>query len=197
MRRDYLLLLSARLVRAFGFGLGTVILGLHLERKGLAAAQIGAALAIGLGAGALSGLVAAPLSRRLGRRPVLALTGVLMLMTGVDLAFAHSPWLLLPAGLTGMLGGRGSTSAPSSPWSSRCWPRQLTPAPATSRSAATRWLARWAEPWAVWRRAAPPTSIAPASCSSPSGWPGWSRPSSRSFFRGQWRSPPHPRPVST
>src|SRR5438309_1371556 len=102
MRRDYLLLLSARLVRAFGFGLGTVILGLHLERKGLAAAQIGAALAIGLGAGALSGLVAAPLSRRLGRRPVLALTGVLMLMTGLDLAFAQSPWLLLPAGLTGL-----------------------------------------------------------------------------------------------
>ncbi|TME16600.1 MAG: MFS transporter [Chloroflexi bacterium] len=112
MRRDYLLLLSARLVRAFGFGLGTVILGLHLERKGLAAAQIGAALAIGLGAGALSGLVAAPLSRRLGRRPVLALTGVLMLMTGVDLAFAHSPWLLLPAGLTGMLGGAGLDVGP-------------------------------------------------------------------------------------
>ena len=35
-----------------------------------------------------------------------------MLMTGVDLAFAQSPWLLLPAGLTGMLGGAGLDVGP-------------------------------------------------------------------------------------
>ena len=37
-RRDFALILTARLLRAFGFGMAAVLVGLHLERRGLAAA---------------------------------------------------------------------------------------------------------------------------------------------------------------
>src|SRR5207247_2331115 len=59
---------------------------------------------IGLAAASLSGLGAAWVAARVGRRPVLAITGVLMALTGLDLAFAQqAPWLVA-AGVTGMLG---------------------------------------------------------------------------------------------
>jgi len=55
-------------------------------------------------AGALFGLAAAAASARIGRRWTLALAGVLMAVTGIDLALASAPWLLGLAGITGMLG---------------------------------------------------------------------------------------------
>ena len=102
--RDYYLLLSSRLLRGFGFGFTAVLLGVHLERRGLSAQAIGAVLAVGLLTGSLYGLPLAALSRRLGRRAVLAVAGVLMAITGIDLALATQVWLLALAGATGMLG---------------------------------------------------------------------------------------------
>lgn len=63
-----------------------------------------------LGAG-LSGLGVAHLSGRIGRRRALSLTGILMALSGIDLAITQNPWLLLLAGITGMLGS-GFDSGP-------------------------------------------------------------------------------------
>jgi MFS family permease len=104
VNRDFWLILLARVLRAVGFGVAAVLVGLHLERRGLSAGAIGVTLTIGLLAGALFGLAAAAASARIGRRWTLALAGVLMAMTGVDLALASAPWLLGLAGITGMLG---------------------------------------------------------------------------------------------
>jgi MFS family permease len=101
---DRVLLLSARGLRAFGFGFSAVLLGVHLERAGLAPAQIGLTLGIGLAAASLTGLVAAALARPLGRRLTLALIGLLMALTGFDLALTTRPALLILSGVTGMLG---------------------------------------------------------------------------------------------
>jgi len=101
---DYLLLLTARVLRGFGFGFMAVILGLYLERRGLRPAEIGLAVSIGLLTASLYGIPAAALAARFGRRPVLAITGLLMAVSGLDLALAGSPWLLIAAGATGMLG---------------------------------------------------------------------------------------------
>jgi MFS family permease len=98
------LLLAARGLRAFGFGFSAVLLGVHLERDGLGAAQIGLTLGIGLAAASLTGLGAAALSGRLGRRRTLGLVGLLMAATGADLAVAHAPAALILSGVTGMLG---------------------------------------------------------------------------------------------
>ena len=98
------MLLSARGLRGFGFGFSAVLVALHLERAGLSALLIGITLGIGLAAASLTGLASAAASARIGRRRTLALTGALMALTGLDLAFVHQPTLLVLAGVTGMLG---------------------------------------------------------------------------------------------
>ncbi len=104
MTRDFALILSARLLRAFGFGTAAVLVGLHLERRGLSAGAIGLILTIGLLSAAIAGVIAASTSSRIGRRSTLAGAGLLMAIAGVDLALASSPLLLGIAAGTGMLG---------------------------------------------------------------------------------------------
>jgi MFS family permease len=101
---DRALLLGARGLRAFGFGFAAVLIGVHLERRGLPPALIGLTLGLGLAAASLSGLASAALASRIGRRQTLAASGILMALTGLDLAVATHPVLLVAAGLTGMLG---------------------------------------------------------------------------------------------
>ena len=101
---DRVLLLGARGLRAFGFGFAAVLMGVHLERRGMNAALIGLTLGVGLAAASLSGLASASLASRFGRRRVLAGSGILMALTGLDLAMATQPALLVAAGITGMLG---------------------------------------------------------------------------------------------
>ena len=79
-------------------------MGLHLERLGLTSALIGVTLGIGLAAASLTGLASAALSARIGRRWTLALVGLLMVVTGLDLAFSRQLLLLVLSGVTGMLG---------------------------------------------------------------------------------------------
>ena len=109
---NYRLLLLIRLLRSFGFGFIPVLLGLLFEQRGLGAGPLGAALSIGVLAAALSGLPLAALASALGRRPVLFTTGILMAITGLDLAFATNPALLVLAGATGMLGASGTDLGP-------------------------------------------------------------------------------------
>jgi len=101
---DRALLFFARGLRAFGFGFSAVLIGIHLEHRGLSAGLIGLTLGVGLAAASLSGLASAWIAHRIGRRRALALSGALMAVTGLDLALATSPALLVVAGLTGMLG---------------------------------------------------------------------------------------------
>jgi MFS family permease len=112
MVRDYRLLLLVRLLRSFGFGFIPVLLGLRFEERGLGAGSLGIALAIAVLAAALSGLPLAALASRLGRRPVLTAIGLLMAITGADLALATQPALLVLVGVTGMLGASGADLGP-------------------------------------------------------------------------------------
>jgi len=102
--RDFGVVLATRLVRAFAFGFAAVLIAILLEQRHLRPEQIGIALAIGLVAASLLGLPAAAAARRFGRRRVLAVCGLLMAVTGIDLAFATNGTLLSLAGTTGMLG---------------------------------------------------------------------------------------------
>jgi MFS family permease len=112
MRQDYRLLLSIRTLRSFGFGFVPVLLGLRFEQRGLGGGSLGAAISIGVLAAALSGLPAAALASKIGRRWVLLAAGLLMAITGADLALARAPALLLLAGATGMLGASGVDLGP-------------------------------------------------------------------------------------
>ncbi len=101
---DRALLFGARGLRAFGFGFSAVLIGVYLERRGLSSGLIGLTLGLGLAAASLSGLGSASLAARFGRRRALSISGLLMALTGLDLALAGQPALLVVAGLTGMLG---------------------------------------------------------------------------------------------
>src|SRR5260370_3432165 len=103
MSRDFALILAARLLRAFGFGMAAVLVGLHLERRGLSAGAIGLVLTIGLLSAAIAGVIAATVSSRIGRRYTLAGAGLLIAIARADLALAHSPLLLVLAAATRML----------------------------------------------------------------------------------------------
>jgi MFS family permease len=92
-----------------------VLIGLLLERAGLAPGLIGLTLGIGLAAASLTGLGAAALAARFGRRRTLAVAGVLMAVTGADLALAREPALLVLAGITGMLGAASVDLGPFAP----------------------------------------------------------------------------------
>ena len=113
--RDRALLLSARGLRAFGFGFSAVLIGLHLERVGLSPALIGLTLGVGLAAASLSGLGSVALAARVGRRATLMVVGLLMAVTGLDLGLATQPALLVLAGVTGMLGAASVDLGPFAP----------------------------------------------------------------------------------
>jgi MFS family permease len=104
VRGDRTLLLAARGLRAFAFGFSAVLIGVHLEHAGLSPGQIGLTLGVGLAAASLTGLASAALAARIGRRWTLGVVGLLMALTGLDLALARQPALLILAGITGMLG---------------------------------------------------------------------------------------------
>lgn len=109
------MLFSARGLRGFAFGFSAVLVGIYLERDGLSPALIGITLGIGVAAASLTGLASAALASRFGRRRVLALTGLLMALTGFDLAFATAPALLVLSGITGMLGAASVDLGPFAP----------------------------------------------------------------------------------
>ena len=92
-----------------------MLIGLHLERAGLAPGLIGLALGVSLAAASLSGLGSVVLAARFGRRAVMAATGLLMAITGLDLSLSSQPSLLVLAGVTGMLGVAGVDLGPFSP----------------------------------------------------------------------------------
>jgi MFS family permease len=101
---DFGRLLVTRILRAFGFGLAAVLIGVHLERRGLSALGIGFVLGVGLLVGSLLGLAFAWLAVRTGRRAALALAGVLMAAAGADVALSGSLPVLVAGAMTGMLG---------------------------------------------------------------------------------------------
>jgi MFS family permease len=92
-----------------------VLIGIHLERHGLSPLLIGITLGVGLAASSLSGLASVAVAARIGRRRTLAVVGALMAVTGIDLALATQPALLVLAGLTGMLGAASVDLGPFAP----------------------------------------------------------------------------------
>ena len=118
---DFPLLLLTRTLRAFGFGFAAVLVGVHLERRGLSPNLIGLSLTLGLAAASLLGLLLAALASRLGRRLALALAGLGMALTGLDLALAAPSWLLtdsascMYAAVTSESGSPATIGRPASP----------------------------------------------------------------------------------
>lgn len=94
-------ILAVQALRAFAYGLGSVLIGASLARSGLSAAEVGGVLASLLAGATLVSVLLARYGDRIGRRRCYRL--LLVVMAAAGTVFALTSWLpaLILAGLTG------------------------------------------------------------------------------------------------
>ena len=115
MTADTRLLIAARGVRAFAYGILGVLLGVALSRQGLSPVGIGAIITASL-VGDFAGTYLIGLrADRWGRRRTLAVLAGLMALTGLVFGLVSLFPVLLVAGFFGTLGTSGSETAPFLP----------------------------------------------------------------------------------
>ena len=90
-------------LRAFAYGLGSVLIGVSLDRRGLSGVEVGGVLSALLAGVALVSLLLARFGDRIGRRRCYA--GLLVVMGAAGSVFAFTGWLpaLVLAALTGTI----------------------------------------------------------------------------------------------
>jgi MFS family permease len=101
------LVLAARGLRMFGYGLLSVVLPIHLTEAGLSPAQIGLLFTVALAGGAAFGALLPSLADRWGRRRVLVACAGLMAISGAVLAQAPEFPLLLVVAALGLVSPTG------------------------------------------------------------------------------------------
>ncbi|MBI3803931.1 MAG: MFS transporter [Nitrospirae bacterium] len=110
--RDGLLLISARMVRAFAYGFGSLILAIYLRERGLSEGKIGVVLTASILSGTLFTLLAARYADRFGRRSTLLFFSVLMGASGLLFAFSTHWGLILLAASVGGVNATGYEIGP-------------------------------------------------------------------------------------
>jgi predicted MFS family arabinose efflux permease len=96
-------LVAVQGLRGFVYGLGSVLLGVTLERRGLSATEVGLVFAALLAGSALATLLVGRYADRLGRRRVYLLLLAAMAAAGMVFALTAWPPALVVAALTGTL----------------------------------------------------------------------------------------------
>jgi MFS family permease len=100
------------MVRLFGYGLLSVVLVLHLTAAGLSERQIGLLLTLTLLGDAGISLFITTRADRMGRRRMLIVSAVLMVLAGVVFASTRSFGLLLLAATVGVISPSGNEVGP-------------------------------------------------------------------------------------
>jgi MFS family permease len=109
---DRVLILAARGLRSFGYGLLAVLLGVALTADGLSPVVVGAIITISL-AGDFCGTYLIGIGAdHWGRRRTLVVLALIMAATGAVFALTHAVPVLLPAAFFGTLGTSASETAP-------------------------------------------------------------------------------------
>ncbi|HET7677431.1 MAG TPA: MFS transporter [Candidatus Limnocylindrales bacterium] len=108
--RNGRLLVAGKLVRSFAFGLGSVVLGLHLAELRLSGPQIGAVLSAALLGTMLLTLLITLRGDRIGRRRLLLAGSLLMVLVGLLPLAGAEPMLLMLIGLSGVVAVNPSDS---------------------------------------------------------------------------------------
>jgi MFS family permease len=96
-------ILAAQALRAFGYGLGAVLLGVTLRQRGYSAALVGVVLTAVVAGTVVASVLLARYADRAGRRRCYVVMYLLLGVTGVLFAAAAPLWVLLAASLTGAL----------------------------------------------------------------------------------------------
>jgi MFS family permease len=110
--RDFALLFAARMARLFAYGFLAVVMVLYLRALGFSEARVGVLLACTLLGDAAISLTLTTRADRLGRRRMLLLGALLMVLGGAGMALLQNFWLLLAAAIIGVLSPTGNELGP-------------------------------------------------------------------------------------
>jgi MFS family permease len=124
---DAWLIISARGLRSFGYGLLAVLLGVALSRAGFSPAAIGVLITVSLVGDFCSTYLIGLVADRWGRRRTLAILALLMAATGAIFGLTHIYPVLLVAAFFGTLGTSGSETAPFLPIEQAMLPQASEP----------------------------------------------------------------------
>jgi MFS family permease len=105
-------ILAVQALRAFAYGLGSVVIGVTLARRGLSGFDVGLVLAALLAGVALASIAIARTGDRFGRRRWYTALFVVMGLAGTAFALTDQTWLLLIAALTGTVSTEVVESGP-------------------------------------------------------------------------------------
>jgi MFS family permease len=105
-------ILVAQAARAFGYGLGAVLLGATLEERGFTSLEVGLILGSVLAGTVLASLVIGRYGDHIGRRRCYLTLYALLAATGVAFAYGTSVWLFVAVSLLGALSTEVIESGP-------------------------------------------------------------------------------------
>ena len=109
---DATLLFATRMIRLFAYGALSVVLVLYLTALGLSEALIGVALAATLIGDAAISLAMTTMADRWGRRRMLWLGALLMMVAGLAFLLTAQPILLILAAIVGVISPSGNEIGP-------------------------------------------------------------------------------------
>ena len=112
MTSDARRILALQALRAFAYGLGSVLIGVTLARRGLSGFEVGLVLAALLAGVALTSVAIARTGDRVGRRRWYAALFLLMGLAGIAFALTDETWLLVLAALSGTVSTEVVESGP-------------------------------------------------------------------------------------
>ena len=112
LTRDAWLLFATRFIRLFAYGSLSVVLVFYLIGVGLSEPQIGMLLTLTLVGDTVVSLVITTRADRIGRRRMLIVGAVLMVIAGLVFASTTNLWLLVLAGTVGVISPSGHEVGP-------------------------------------------------------------------------------------
>ena len=111
-QRDISLLFTTRILRLFAYGFLSVVLALYLAQVGLSEGQIGLLLTLTLAGDASVTLWITTTADQIGRRRMLILGALLMVLAGGVFLLTHDPLLLTVAAIVGVISPSGNEIGP-------------------------------------------------------------------------------------
>ncbi len=111
-KRDIPILFTTRTLRLFSYGLVSVILVLYLLQVGLAESSVGILFSLTLAGDAGITLWLTTSADRLGRRKMLILGSLLMILAGTVFLLTRNPILLIAAAIIGVISPSGNEIGP-------------------------------------------------------------------------------------
>ena len=112
MNRDIPLLFTTRIIRMFGYGFLSVVLALYLAQRSLSEGEIGLLLTLTLAGDAAITLWITTSADRMGRRRMLVVGAVLMIMAGLVFTLTGNFILLVVTAIIGVISPSGNEIGP-------------------------------------------------------------------------------------